>query len=164
MIYYITKKTSETGQKLEAVNQKMKEIYLAQKAMAEKYGFSQWAQESLTVAGPISVVRFPDGLFEMSAWKKGIDKNTFAPKNSHPEGKKIAQEFSQLPKVRYEDLNEAVGFNGDFLQVIGFSRSHTEYFGFVLRDEWEYTPPADCEEVTRNHFRTIFPEKKDGDN
>lgn len=155
---YITKRTSNTGKKLSAVLEKMKFCLDAQKELSKKYGFIAWRKDYLIVAGGFSSVMFPKTTeVDKTLWKNvNNSNNEWMPKLNTKAGKAIGKEFTSLPCVKPFELNECVGYNTNAWESIGCDWSNEEYFGFDISEKWNYSPPADCKEVTTTRYKQLF--------
>jgi hypothetical protein len=92
-------------------------------------------------------------------WKSsGYGPNEWMPKLSTKEGKAIMAEINALPIVDIDELNAVVGYEGNHFKSshIGFSYENKAYYGFILSDKWEVTPPDDCEEITASEYKKLF--------
>ena len=156
-IYYITAKGSNTGVKFNEISKKWDAVYEAQKALANKYGFSEWRRGYWLAYGGISSVR---GLKNVDSkiWKKAkeVDADSYTPKRSSKEGKAIYDEFRGLPTISIEELNACIGFEEDLVKCIGFACNNEDYFGFITDEKWNIEVPSDCEEVTYIRYRELF--------
>lgn len=154
-MFYITKKDTETGKKLLAVEARVQEAFQAQKAMGEKYGFAQCANLFGAVAGGISFVVF-DKEPDKKIWKK---YHTGHMLRSVKAAQPIWEEFKSMPVVEKQDLNKAVGYGEKYFTHIGV-RINEEYCGFEIPSSWDkdFETPPDCTEVTRSVYRLQFEE------
>lgn len=157
-MFYITEKDSETGKKLAAVDAKIQEAAQAQRAMGEKYGFSQFADAWYAIAGGISFVIF-DEEPDMKIWKhykKHSKTNRYYPRTV-PAARQIHNDFYELPTVTNKDLNAAVGYKTGGFGHIGYV-VNSRYYGFEVPQSAyaEFTAPPDCEEITGTSYHLIF--------
>jgi len=60
------------------------------------------------------------------------------------------------PTVTIDELNQCVGFDGAPFKTIGFAGNNDSLFGFVVRDDWGFIKPDDCEEVTNSKYNELF--------
>lgn len=156
-MYYITKKVSETGKKFQAVLALKDKAEQAQKALSEKYGFTQYRPCRFTVWGGFSSCVFkikPEG----KVWK-AITLEEYMPDNRTKIGKGIQAEFDAMPSVSNEELNSVIGFDS-FFSTIGCQWNNGEYFGFSIFEKWGITMPDDCEEVTTKRYKELFPSQE----
>lgn len=155
-MYFITEKTSETGQKFAVIAEKLKAVFKAQKEIANKYGFNKWRSGHWVVAGGFSSVIFNDeSKVDRAIWKQ--DKfGEWMPKLNSVTGKEIAAAFKECPTVDSEDLNMCIGFNGAPFQTIGYSANSETHFGFIANREWKVKIPKDCKDVTETEYNKMF--------
>ncbi len=152
-MYFITKKTSATGKKFQAVDTKMDKIYDAQRVIAKEIGFNQWREGYWTSYGGFSCLIFkekPDG----EIYKRQEDG--WMPRLNTKIGKEIQAKLDACPIMERDELNKCIGFGGAPFSVIGFYRNNKTYFGFVGNESWDMKIPKDCEEVTTTKFNSIF--------
>lgn len=160
-MYYITPKTSDTGKKMQELFKKAADIrneisdYLKliganpnKWVSSDKYFFN---------TGVIAVVfdKEPD----LKIWKefKKIP-NSYQPRMTSYEGKKIQSKFQSIGVIDRVDLNEVVGFEQVF-QHVGFDLGSKDYFCFMLQEDWNHTMPEDCEEITYAKYLELFNRK-----
>lgn len=164
-MYFITEKTTKTGQKLQALLDKGNEGLRQGKALAKKYGFQSWRGPSGTIFGGLEVVVFdekPDSkIWKQCPWEfKG-----YIPRKNK-EGSIISEEFKAVPFATKSELNEAanVSTKNYFGGHAGFNSTNKKYFGIMVNDKYHdennYKPPKDCREVTYTEFRKHFPLQK----
>ena len=154
-MYYITLKTSETGQKFMAVYEKMRECYKACVEMSDKYEFSEWRCRYWVVRGGISEVYFNQP-FDKKLWKP-TKNDGYVPNLRSKEGKAIQADFDNLPVVTYKELNDCIGIDDTFKRP-GVDFANPEYVAFNLYKEWfdTWRKPDDCQEVTYSEFQKII--------
>jgi len=155
-MYFITEKTSETGQKFEVVSKKLKAVFKAQKEIAKKYGFDKFRGRHWVVAGGFSSVIFNDETkIDKTVWKQN-KYGEWMPKLNSVVGKEIAASFKGCPTVGSEDLNMCIGFDGALFQTIGYAGNCETHFGFIVEREWKVKIPKDCTEVTETEYNKMF--------
>ena len=155
-MYFITKTTSETGKKFQVIKEKIDRIHKQQIELSYEFGFEQWRGHGLYVFGGFSSLMFlekPDP----KIYKLVRHPNEYKPKRNTKKGKEINAKLNAGEVLNRKELNDCVGFNSSFLACIGFSFNNPEYFGFTAKEEWDFNPPADCEEVTSARYRELFP-------
>lgn len=157
-MYYITRKNSETGKKMQELLDKAsairKEIsdYLKlvganpnQWVSSDKYFFN-------TVVRAVLFESEPD----MKTWKVFENfPNSYQPRITTYEGKKIQAKLDSIEAIDRVDLNRIVGF-GQVFQHVGFDLGSKDYFCFMLREDWRHTMPEDCEEITYKRYLELF--------
>lgn len=153
-MYFITKKTSETGKNFQKIAEKMDVIFNANKKLSEEIGFEQWRGGYWSAFGGFSSLIFKEKPDE-KVFKK-VNGNEWLPKLSNKLGKEIQARLDASPKISIEELNQCIGFNGAPFKTIGFARNNKEYFGFVVQEEWKVEIPQDCEEVTVSSYNKLF--------
>ncbi len=153
-MYFMTHNDSDTGLKFAYVQFDMEEAIEAQKAMATKYGFEAWRPGYWSLAGRFSSVVFKEAP-DMKLWKLVKGDNEYMPRLTSKAGKSIDAEFSKMPWVPNWRLNECVGIKDQFGHI-GVCWNHPDLLGFSVPDEWEFTCPADCREITRTEYLQTF--------
>ena len=157
-MYYITRKNSETGKKMQELLDKAsairKEIsdYLKlvganpnQWVSSDKYFFN-------TVVRAVLFESEPD----MKTWKVFENfPNSYQPRITTYEGKKIQAKLDSIEAIDRVDLNKVVGFEQVF-QHVGFDLGSKDYFCFMLREDWAHNMPEDCEEITYKRYLELF--------
>lgn len=160
---FLTKRTSETGKKLAAFQQKLIDQTRAQKALATELGFQKWSQWSFT--GKIASVQFPEGHeVDIKLWKPSRDrKNFWTPRLTTKAGKELEKKFESSPGVHSTEINECVGYEEDGWENAGASFSNPEFIGFTIGDGFngKLTLPEDCWEVTVSEYEKHFPKSED---
>jgi hypothetical protein len=155
-ICYITKKDSETGAKFQELEQKMNQVRIEQKKLSDELGFSKWRNDPWAFAGGFSSLLFDKKPNDKLYRKKVIFPNEFMPRRNSKEGKLISEKLKACPKVEKGEANACVNFDGHPFKSIGFAFDHDEYFGFQVDSSWNFTPPADCEEITPTKYKELF--------
>lgn len=155
-MYFITPKTSDTGQKFKSIWDKIDLSLKAQKDLAKELGFYQWRLGYFKVAGGISSVSFkkePD----KKVWKNvNGAKDEWMPKKNTKEGSNIYKKMEALPSVSNNTMNKVIGLD-DMFKTIGFARNEEkEYYGFTIKDYWDIKIPDDCEEVLASRYNQLF--------
>jgi len=158
-MYFITKKTSETGKKFQVISEKSDEVFKADKALAKEIGFHQWRPGYWLVYGGFSSLIFKNTPDE-KVFKK-VNGNEWMPKKNTKVGKEIQAKLDATPRVTIDELNQCIGFNGSPFKTIGFAQNNKEYFGFIISEKWDVKIPSDCEEVTCSIYRELFYKKSE---
>ena len=158
-LYYKTLKDSETGKKFTEIYKRGNVCHEALKAFLDKYGFQKYRPSRISHIGGISSCISPLNPLDLKLWKNsGYGTNEWMPKLNTKEGKAIMDEINALPIVDIDELNMVVGYEGNRFKSshIGFSSENKTYYGFILSDKWEITPPVDCEEITASEYKKLF--------
>lgn len=157
-MYYITKKTSETGKKFQVIDEKINKVTEMDVKISKQIGFTRWRGDYWSVYGGFSSLIFDE------APDKKIYKNLGAkewmPKLNNKAGKAVQAILNSGLKLSKNELNQCVGFNGAPFKTIGFARNNDKYFGFVVDEKWNIEVPSDCEEITYTKYRELFPSEK----
>lgn len=159
-MYYITPINSNTGSKFKSLMKRMEEVFNAQKAVAEKYGFSKWRPDHFSLKGGITSVMFetpPD----KKIWKY-VGENEYNPNLRSKEGKLIKKEFEELPLISFQELNQCISTDLEFGSHIGYNFNNPNYIGIQVEEGWSIPMPSDCEEITTTRYKELFENKKDG--
>lgn len=145
-MYFITKRTSETGQKFAKVEQKMKGATKRAKEIASELGAHQWRIEVLSLSGGLSSL-FLKEQPDLKLYRE-IRKGEWVPKLTSKKGKEIKALMDSAPVVYPDELNSCIGFKSAF-SYIGFNPLNEEFFGFSVKESWGVQIPEDCEEITK---------------
>ena len=160
-MYYITRKNSETGKKMQELLDKASAIRKEISEYLKLVGANpnQWvsSEKYFFNTGVMAVVfdKEPD----LKIWKEfKKSPNCYRPRMTSYEGKKIQTKFDSIEAIDRVDLNRIVGF-GQVFQHVGFDLGSKEYFCFMLREDWCHTMPEDCEEITYKRYLELFNRK-----
>ncbi len=150
-----TLRTSKTGKKLAEISKKRQEARSAVLDLGEKWGFTKHRPDAFEVWGGVSAIVF-DKEPDMKLWKKaGHNENEYMPRLNNKEGKKLGAILHGLPTVSSFDLNKCVGYNGAPISTIGFNSNNIKYYLFSVGDNWDFTPPKDCKEITVSEYKKL---------
>ena len=160
-MYYITPKTSETGKKMQALLDKAtaikKEISDYLKLVGAKS--DKWVSSDQYLFNTVVRAVFFEKEPDMKIWKVFRNyPNSYQPRMTTYEGKKIQSKFDSIEAIDRVDLNRIVGF-GQVFQYVGFDLSSTDYFCFMIQEDWQHTMPEDCEEITYAKYLELFNRK-----
>lgn len=158
-LYYKTLKDSETGKKFTEIEERGDVCHEALKTFLDKYGFQQYRPSRISHIGGISSCGNPIKPVDTKLWKQSeFGYNEWMPKLNIKEGKAIMAEINALPIVDIDELNAVVGYEGNHFKSshIGYSSANDKFYGFILSDKWEVTPPVDCEEITASEYKKLF--------
>lgn len=159
-LYYKTPRTSETGKKFAEINKKGIECCDALKAFLDKYGFQKYRPSRISFQGGISSCVSPNGDLDKKVWKRmHYGSCEYMPNLKSKEGLKIAKEIESLPYVDIDELNNIVNYPGNGFKntSIGYSfNDNKDYYGFIISDIWDVTPPADCIEIIGTEYNKLF--------
>ena len=157
-MYYITRKNSETGKKMQELLDKASAIRKEISEYLKLLGANpnQWVSSDnyFFNTGVIAVIfdKEPD----LKIWKVFINfPISYQPRMTSYEGKKIQTKFDSIEAIDRVDLNKVVGFEQVF-QHVGFDLGSKDYFCFMLREDWRHTMPEDCEEITYKRYIELF--------
>lgn len=150
---------SETFNKLQAIEKKIRESNRLVKAIITELGAEEWLNKgSEYVAGEIGGVRFkekPDG------WKAvyaGIHYNCFMPK-SIKQNRPLLDRIAEIPRVKRSEVNDCVCFKRQWvglMQLSGIGVNWGDTFSLiVISEEAEYTPMPDMEEITVSEYNRL---------
>jgi hypothetical protein len=154
-MYFITKRMSETGKKFQVIEEKVDRIHKQQIALSFELGFEQWRGHGLYVFGGFSSLVFTEQP-DLKIYKLVLHPNEYMPKRNSKKGKEVDEKLNAGEVVHRKELNDCVGLNSSFTKCIGYALNNSEYFGFKVKEEWDFTPPADCEEVTSMRYNELF--------
>jgi len=153
-MYFITKRTSETGKKFQKIEDKSKLIHEQQVALSKEIGFKQWRGGYWMVYGGFSSLIFDENP-DPKIFKR-VNGNEWMPKKNCKEGKEIQSKLNSADVVQKHELNMCVGFDGEPFETIGFAATNDQFFGFIIDAKWEHDAPKDCEEVTYSKYKELF--------
>jgi hypothetical protein len=146
-MYFITKKTSKTGEKFKAFKNRRTECFEAQKSLADTLGFSKWFGARSVAFGGITAVMF-DKTPYLGTWKVNA-KGEATPRKSTRDGKLIKKMFDDLPSIPIADLNSIIKVYYDWAPI-GYNFNSDKYIGFQVWDnisefQKNWKPPHDCQ-------------------
>lgn len=149
---------SGTGKKFQELGEMLKAKQNALEALRDKYGFKNIYTMNESFGGGIHSVK---GFIEepdKKHWRKVEATSGYYPSKRTLKGREILKEFKAVPVVASRDINSCVGFDGEPFRTIGYNmmKPDSGYYGFQVGDDWRFTAPADCEEVTRSQYLEIF--------
>lgn len=159
-MYYITPKNSETGKKMQALIDKAAAIRIEISDYLKAIGANpnEWIG-----LGNKFMTDFTAAFFDkepnMKIWKK-FNKvpGTYQPRKTNYEGKKIAAKFESIERITRYAINEIIGYDECF-NTAGYDCRNSEYICFIIKQEWNHTMPADCEEITYAKYLELFNSK-----
>lgn len=158
-MYYRTKRTSETGLKFCSLIEKIRVQEEQIKNLSEKYGFTKYLRSRTCFSGLSSVtfetkdsLNIPDSKY----WKR-LKWGYYIPKVNTKKGKEIAKDFNSVITITSKEVNSIVGYELDNpWGHIGLAfKQDTDYIGFETTNEIDFTPPADCEEITYTEYKKL---------
>lgn len=152
-MYYITKKTTKTGKKFQAITEKAKRVNSETKKLITELGATHWRPKAWAAWGGISAMRFKEKP-DLNIYKE-VMKGEFMPRRNTKAGKELSEKIKALPVVEKHDLNLCIGATDLWPYSIGFAKGKT-HFGFITSDEWSVKIPKDCIEVTRTKYNQLF--------
>lgn len=150
-MYFITKRTSETGKKFAEVEAKAKQSHQDIVKLGEELGFDEWREWNNVFRGNIAEIIFkipPDE----RVYKK-VDSG-WMPRLNTKKGKEIQAKIDAVTKVHRSEVNNCIGFQGRW-KTIGWVWSDKEYYGFSVDETWKVEIPSDCEEVTASRYKAL---------
>lgn len=153
-MYFITRRNSETGIKFSGVEKLIYKAREESKAISKEIGFNKWREGYWLVAGGFSALIFkstPDN----KIFRK-VAKDEWMPKLNTKKGIEIQEKLNTVTKVTIDELNQCISFDGAPFKSIGYAFNNTEYFGFIVGDNWDCKIPSDCEEVTYSRYKELF--------
>lgn len=156
IMFFITKKESETGKKFAEILKKKEVAEKEQIELSEKYGFKTYRAAYFSVWGGFSSCLDFKEAPDKKLWGKGAKPNEYFPKKNSKVGKAIVQEFEDMTYVTTRELNSCIGYTEMTFNKIGFAFGNDEYFGFITSKEWGVKIPNDCEEVTETKYDKLF--------
>jgi hypothetical protein len=154
-MYFKTLRTSETGKKFQELYNEMDICIKARKEFLDKYGIESFTQSFNVGFGGFHSAFKVDQPLDLDIWKRNKD-GYYTPKISTQKGKEIKKEIDSLPTISVDEINSCAGHKTDFFERIGYSFKDKNYIGFVIGNNWTYTPPKDCEEITITEYHKLF--------
>lgn len=156
-MYFITKKSSETGKKFQEVADKSALCDLAIQSFISKLpNVNQYVTCRWSAFGGLEYVIF-NNTPNLKVWKKSNEvENGYSPRKTSKEGKELDLLMKQLPKVSYYELNMCIGFDKKMFKCIGFNQNNKDYFCFSINENWGCEIPSDCEEITTSKYKEMF--------
>jgi hypothetical protein len=154
-MYYKVPKSSPTGERLTALQERMKAANDAAMELIKSIGAETFRYGHWTIAGGVSSIIFPAGKPEKSElkhWKRGKLKGEYMPSERTKQGKELIAKLRSLPRVDRNDLNNIVGYHDKF-NVCGIMwNREMDYYLVEFMENWKYEVPADGEELTRSQY------------
>ena len=157
-MYYITRKNSETGKKMQELLDKASAIRKEISEYLKLLGANpnQWVSSHNYFFNTIVRAVLFESEPDMNIWKVFKNfPNSYQPRITTYEGKKIQAKLDSIEAIDRVDLNRIVGF-GQVFQHVGFDLGSKDYFCFMLREDWQHTMPEDCEEITYKRYLELF--------
>ena len=157
-MYYITRKNSETGKKMQELLDKASAIRKEISEYLKLLGANpnQWVSSHNYFFNTIVRAVLFESEPDMNIWKVFKNfPNSYQPRITTYEGKKIQAKLDSIEAIDRVDLNRIVGF-GQVFQHVGFDLGSKDYFCFMLREDWGHTMPEDCEEITYKRYLELF--------
>ncbi len=155
-IYFKTKKTSSTGEKIQNLVDRAKKAnneineFVDELKSDRRYLINERYILGTGIAG-LKFETQPD----MKIWKefKGFP-NYYSPRMSSKEGKLLAEKINSFDKVGRDEISEAIGLN-DFFRMPGLKLCDSDYFGITVDKGWNHKMPGDCIEITGSEYDNL---------
>ena len=157
-MYYITRKNSETGKKMQELLDKASAIRKEISEYLKLLGANpkSWVSSDKYFFNTVVIAVLFESEPDMKIWKVFKNfPNSYQPRITTYEGKKIQAKLDSIEAIDRVDLNRIVGFEQVF-QHVGFDLGSKDYFCFMLREDWRHTMPEDCEEITYKRYLELF--------
>ena len=157
-MYYITRKNSETGKKMQELLDKASAIRKEISEYLKLLGANpkSWVSSDKYFFNTVVIAVLFESEPDMKIWKVFKNfPNSYQPRITTYEGKKIQAKLDSIEAIDRVDLNRIVGFAQVF-QHVGFDLGSKDYFCFMLREDWRHTMPEDCEEITYKRYLELF--------
>lgn len=157
-MYYITRKNSETGKKMQELLDKASAIRKEISEYLKLLGANpkSWVSSDKYFFNTVVIAVLFESEPDMKIWKVFKNfPNSYQPRITTYEGKKIQAKLDSIEAIDRVDLNRIVGF-GQVFQHVGFDLGSKDYFCFMLREDWRHTMPEDCEEITYKRYLELF--------
>lgn len=157
-MYYQVPKSSPTGQLLTALQERMYAANEEALKLVQSLGAETFRPRSLSIAGGVSSIIFPEGKpdkSELKHWKRGALKGEYMPNERTKKGKELAAKIDKLPHVWRHELNSIVGYKHRW-NVCGIQwNKDKDYYLISMMENWEYQIPSDCIELTQSEFKEL---------
>jgi len=159
-MFYKTPKTSETGQKFEALFDKMRASAKAMKDFLDEFNTTQYRPGGFDIEGCIGTVVFVDTVPDKTLWSPITGReHEYKPNRRTKAGKELQERINKLPRVTRTELNACIGWRQHFsnigfrdgVEVVGFSVTKKHLFD----EENPVIIPADCIEITYSEYQSI---------
>lgn len=157
-MYYITRKNSETGKKMQELLDKASAIRKEISEYLKLLGANpkSWVSSDKYFFNTVVIAVLFESEPDMKIWKVFKNfPNSYQPRITTYEGKKIQAKLDSIEAIDRVDLNRIVGF-GQVFQHVGFDLGSKDYFCFMLREDWAHNMPEDCEEITYKRYLELF--------
>lgn len=146
--YFKVRKDSEVGERFSELIERWSIVKNRISDFLLTIGADSYYTSSLCCIGAISDIVFKEEP-NMKIWKKSkTAQNTYTPRLSSKEGKKMEQRIKACGEIRNIELNLCIGYNESW-ECIGFSGKTTcEYYSFNCKCELSAEVLAQCVEIT----------------
>lgn len=157
IIYYKTKKTSATGQKIQnLIDRACNAVSEINQFVDELNSDRKYLMSDRCILGTgIAGLRFAEEP-DLKIWKKFQRyPGYYSPRMSSKQGKAIQQKMNAFHRVERSEIGEAIGLN-DFFKKPGLNIiKDSEYFGIIIDADWNHTMPGDCIEITATEYNSL---------
>ena len=157
-MYYITRKNSETGKKMQELLDKASAIRKEISEYLKLLGANpnQWGSSDRYMLQTHFYSALFDETPDMKIWKECKElPGTYQPRRMNYEGKKIALKFESIEPIERDAINEIIGY-GQVFRYAGYDINNPDYFCFKIEESWNHTMPEDCEEITYKRYLELF--------
>ena len=157
-MYYITRKNSETGKKMQGLLDKASAIRKEISEYLELIGANpnKWGSSNRYILQTHFYSALFDETPDMKIWKESKElPGTYQPRRMNYEGKKIALKFESIEPIERDAINEIIGY-GQVFRYAGYDINNPDYFCFKIEESWGHTMPEDCEEITYKRYLVLF--------
>ena len=157
-MYYITRKNSETGKKMQELLDKASAIRKEISEYLKLLGANpnQWGSSDRYMLQTHFYSALFDETPDMKIWKECKElPGTYQPRRMNYEGKKIALKFESIEPIERDAINEIIGY-GQVFRYAGYNIHNPDYFCFKIEESWNHTMPEDCEEITYKRYLELF--------
>ncbi|MBD3627626.1 hypothetical protein [Cyclobacterium sp.] len=154
-MYFITNIKSETGKKLNAIIDEADRCRAKSiKFVSQMHGSKRFLADGFAAIGGVVAIEFTTNP-DPKQWRPFKKRRGFyVPNKRYKAGKELQAQMDDLPIVSRHTINEAIGFDNMWNRP-GLRRNESQ-IGIEVNHEWEVQLPADCEEVTRTKYLTLF--------
>ena len=151
MKFIATSPTSETGKKLACLSQRINVYQSVLEQLAFEFQFKKVFTPARFIIGPPVKVQFKDGIVpDPTVWRKV--SGGFVPRKKTFQGLQMYSRLKTVPIVTNDELNRCINYYGDTSRSVGFDISYKYVWFIMAGDDWNFSMPEDCQQVTEEYY------------
>ncbi len=160
-MHFKTLKTSETGKKLQHLEDRLTNAMALSKYMIMQLKADGWKNASLCYSGGISEIEYKDPK-AVPNYMKELSTGNYMPNMESVEGRKVQSLIDELPTVTIREMNTAVGIDGKSLISAAFYFSNKKYYLWTIYAKAVDTKmaevhlPKDCDLIKKEEYSKLM--------